>query len=325
MVQARILAALLALVALVALAGCAPKERAAKEFTVVRENEVDDRLTAYTLRTPLLDDTTYARVLLPEGYEDSERRYPVIYVLHGLGSNFTWATEFTDIEELTEDLPAIVVMPDGGVDGWYSNWRNDGDLGRPEWENFHIEELIPWVDEEFRTVADKSGRAILGASMGGFGALSYAARHPDLFEAAASLSGLMNTGDPWALNLIDAALEKTGHDEGDLWGERDEHLARWQAHNPLDLAEKLRGTEVLLYTGNGRPGGPLGGGPDLAEASLHRTNLELAARLDQLGIPYELHDFGPGAHTLPYLSYELDRALPELAKLLGASPAPAPG
>ena len=90
---------------------------------------------------------------------------------------------------MTAGQPLIVVMPDGGRGGWYSNWHNGGRGGPPAWESYHIGQLIPLVDRRFRTVAARRGRAIAGLSMGGFGAFSYAARHPDLFTAAASFSG----------------------------------------------------------------------------------------------------------------------------------------
>ena len=59
----------------------------------------------------------------------------------------------------------------------------------PRWETFHIDQLIPWIDHNLRTVADRRGRAIAGLSQGGFCSMSYAARHPDLFGVALSFSG----------------------------------------------------------------------------------------------------------------------------------------
>src|SRR5438128_1855963 len=61
------------------------------------------------------------------------------------------------------------------------------------WETYHMRELIPWIDSHYPTVADRSGRAIAGLSMGGFGAMTYAAKHPDLFAAAGSFSGAVDT------------------------------------------------------------------------------------------------------------------------------------
>ena len=76
--------------------------------------------------------------------------------------------------------------------GWCTDWVNGGRHGPPEWERFHIGELIPFVDARLRTRARRAGRAIAGLSQGGFCAMSYAARHPDRFVSATSFSDQMN-------------------------------------------------------------------------------------------------------------------------------------
>src|SRR4051794_41847690 len=85
-------------------------------------------------------------------------------------------------------------MPDAGPAAPYTDWHRRGVPVRPRWEDYHVGELVPWVDARFRTVAGRRGRAIAGLSMGGLGALSYAARHPRTFVAAASFSGALEIG-----------------------------------------------------------------------------------------------------------------------------------
>ena len=75
-------------------------------------------------------------------------------------------------------MPDIALSYAGG--GWCTDWFNGGAGGPPRWETFHIDQLIPWVDRNLRTVANRGGRAIAGLSQGGFCSMSYAARHPDL-------------------------------------------------------------------------------------------------------------------------------------------------
>src|SRR3954454_1424072 len=163
---------------------------AAPPAAVVATQRLDPRLLELTIRTPALAAPTKVRVLLPDGYAASpRRRYPVLYLLHGAGDDAGAWTRSGDAERLTAGRPLIVVMPDGGRGGWYTNWYRDGGGGRPAWETYHVDQLIALVDRCFRTIAARHGRAIAGLSMGGFGALSYAARHPDLFAAAASFSG----------------------------------------------------------------------------------------------------------------------------------------
>ena len=79
-------------------------------------------------------------------------------------------------------------MPDGGKVGWYTNWV-DQSGGAQAWRDFHVDQLIPWIDANLRTIASKCGRAIAGLSMGGFGAIRYAQDRPDLFAYVAQLLG----------------------------------------------------------------------------------------------------------------------------------------
>ena len=149
-------------------------------------------------------------------------------------------------------------MPDAGLGGWYTNWQNPGARGQPRWETFHVDELIPWIDRHYRT----RGRAIAGLSMGGFGAMSYAARHPDLFQAAASFSGAVDTNTPpqAASAIIDGIAGLDGGLPGSLFGLRETDEVRWRGHNPWDLAVNLKPLSLTLRTGNGEAGGPYGGG-----------------------------------------------------------------
>jgi len=141
-------------------------------------------LTLYSLA---LHAYTRVNVLLPIDYARSRRRYPVLYLLHGFTNSYaSWAAD-TDLVHFARPFAMIIVMPDGG-NGWYINDANGGQ----RWEDYHIHQLIPFIDSHYRTIATRSGRAIAGLSMGGFGALSYAARHPDLFSAAASFSGALD-------------------------------------------------------------------------------------------------------------------------------------
>ena len=123
-----------------------------------------------------LGNRTDVNILLPDGYASSGRRYPVLYLLHPSGGTYRdWATQ-TDIVRYARHLPLIIVMSDGD-EGWYVDAVGRG----PHWETYHVHELIQYVDNHFRTIAARSGRAVAGASMGGQGAFAYAARHPDTY------------------------------------------------------------------------------------------------------------------------------------------------
>ncbi len=123
------------------------------------------------------------RVYLPPDYYAGTRRYPVLYMLHGAGGNYTeWSDEF--LPERADELmrsgavqPFIVVMPDGGGRSYWANWPDNG----PRWADYVLYEVVPEVDRTYRTLPSATSRAVGGLSMGGLGALNLALRHPDVF------------------------------------------------------------------------------------------------------------------------------------------------
>jgi len=320
----RLLAALLALVALAAAA--APAAHAARRLQVVSSQRIDDRLSDVVVATPALAAPVHVRILLPAGYAAHPRaRHPVLYLLHGAFADWRSWTDAGDAERITAGLNAIVVMPEGGNGGWYTNWFNGGAGGPPEWETFHIGQLIPWVDATYRTVG-RRGRAIAGLSMGGFGAMSYAARHPDRFVWAASFSGAVDIihNAPVAA-VIAAEAPADGGRPDDQFGNRLADEIVWRAHNPWDLAGNLRGLVLTLDTGNGQPGRfddptkPI----DPIEDQVRLMSVSLHHRLGALRIAHTWDDYGPGTHSWPYWRRDLERALPSLTATF-AHPRPAP-
>jgi S-formylglutathione hydrolase FrmB len=281
-------------------------------LTLVSTEQLDPRLSELTFSTPALSSDTGVRVLLPSGYStDTTRRYPVLYLLNGsLGSETDW-TEQGDAEALTAGLGVIVVMPNGGEGGYYTNWWNFGKGGPPEWETYHIDELVPWIDAHYRTIPRRGARAIAGLSMGGFGAFSYAARHPDLFGIAASYSGALDTNDPQPVGQPDESILDGGI-PGSTWGPYQLEQINWRAHDPWDLAVNLRGLELMMLTGNGLPGGPYPWEPATGaiEYDIHEQNVDMNARLDALKIPHFYDDYGAGDHSWPYWQRDLEQTLP---------------
>jgi S-formylglutathione hydrolase len=131
-------------------------------------------------------------IYLPPGYESGTKRYPVLYLLHGIGGSFEDWTKHWDLRGSMDriifmgEAPFIVVMPNGGNSlggGFYVDSPVSGN-----WETFLLRELIPRVDAEFRTMPAAASRGIAGHSMGGFGALRMAMRYPDLFSAVYAMS-----------------------------------------------------------------------------------------------------------------------------------------
>ena len=134
----------------------------------------------------------YVTYLPPSYLEDSNREYPVVYLLHGVnGGSREWEPrDFgTRLDELytAQGLEeSIVIMPDAA-----SLWYVDNEGGTP-WRSMFVDELIPQVDAEYRTLASREFRGLSGVSMGGFGAYSIGLAHPELFSSLASHMGALN-------------------------------------------------------------------------------------------------------------------------------------
>jgi S-formylglutathione hydrolase FrmB len=142
--------------------------------------------------SPTLGQPIPCSVTLPdEYYRDSARHFPVLLLLHGTaGTANDWldAGGLADASVPDGDLPFIIVTPGAG-NSWYV------DNGSVAWETALVDDLLPAIDARFRTVQGRAGRAIAGLSMGGYGAMHLALRHPDQFAAVASLSGALYAPD----------------------------------------------------------------------------------------------------------------------------------
>ena len=274
---------------------------------IVAVEEVDTRTRDLTIESPSVG-TVKVRLLLPAAFETQpETRWPVLYLLQGCCDTYDSWTRETDVEELTADTDLLVVMPaatragDGGF-GWYTDWYNGGEGGQPAWETFHLTELRQLLERNWQA-GDQ--RVIAGLSMGGHGAMTYAARHPDMFKAAASFSGVLN-----AL-AFDA--------DPRVWGSKTEQADLWAAHDAVSLASALEGLPLYVSYGTGEYG-PLDEDEDQdaadTEAWLFPQNEAFVARLEELAIPVTVN-VGAGTHTWPYWERGLHEAMPMLLEAVG--------
>jgi S-formylglutathione hydrolase FrmB len=278
------------------------------------------RLLDIAMKSTALAMAVHVDVLLPSSYQPARRRYPTIYLLAGGNSSNYTGNEYKtwvdgNVAKISQHTEAIIVMPEAGADGWYTNWYNDGQGGTPEWETFHVTQLVPWIDHNFATIPDRAHRAIAGASMGGFGALSYAARHPDVYSVAASFSGgadLTNPSsqiEPLVTPIIDLSAPFDGGNSESVFGSHQDNELGWQAHDPARLAENLGNTRLILYTGHGTPG-PISYSPGGIEAIIHTLNVQFHNVLHAAGIPSFFDDYPGGTHNMTYFERDLTNALP---------------
>ena len=306
---------------------------------VVRVTRIDQRQYDVTVSTAALGRAVHVRVLVPSNYDQTGDRLPVLYLFHGTSGRASDWVEQGNAELATASLHLIVVMPDAGFDGngggWFTNWVDTKTaLGPSRWETFHIDQLIPWVDANLRTIPARDGRAIAGLSQGGFGSMTYAARHPDLFVSAASFSGAPDIDyDPavaaGASGVIDAtAVGLDGVEPDAMFGSRATDEINWQGHDPADLVDNLRNVDLWLFTATGLPGPYDSSAPNPGasgiEFATHQSTEGFVQRAQQEGVPFHLVDYTYGTHSWPYWARDLVQYLPHaMARFAAAPRAPA--
>ena len=219
------------------------------------------------IKSKILDEAVNYSILLPPGYESTNRRYPVVYVLHGYTDDETAWVQFGEIDRQAsqsiiegEIPPMILVMPDAKVT-WYVNDAQ----GKKRYEDFFIQELIPHIDATLRTRAERNYRGITGLSMGGYGSLLYAMKHPNLFVASAPLSAAIYTEE----TVAKYDQKRWDRTEGPMYGLGLEGKNRisdhWKNNNPFYLLKKIDleelkkvkfyfdcGDDDFLYEGNSK-------------------------------------------------------------------------
>ena len=213
-----------------------------------------------SMKSEILNMERKFAIYLPPDYETSQRDYPVLYLLHGSGDNQTGWVQFGEVLRIADkailegsSTAMIVVMPDAdtGQRGYFNSISGDW-----RYEDFFFQELMPFVEKEYRIRKDKRYRAVAGLSMGGGGAFVYALRHPELFSSACPLSASCG---PLNMEDMDRYKSREGMDNA-----TDEELeAYYKKHSVLDMVKNMPdeqkkavrwfidcGDDDFLYEGN---------------------------------------------------------------------------
>jgi S-formylglutathione hydrolase FrmB len=261
---------------------------------IVDRNENDPRLWYYRFQTAAIGWNPGVNVLLPDDYRTSGRTYPVLYMFHGGDADFR-QFDFLGIRDLTAGRPIIVVMPDGGHAGWYSNPVGSF-VGPRNWETFHIAQLLPWMEANFRCFAEYDGRAVGGFSMGGFGALKYTAKYYGHFASVSSHSGPASLRRDFGLvvhwaNITSAVLDLGG---ATVYGAPNWDQARVSADNPVERIPSYQNKRIFLVAGTSPD--PLNWFDSVNETQVLAGQREFRDRLRAAGIPHEAHE-APGGHV----------------------------
>lgn len=137
--------------------------------------------------SPSMNKAIKAVVITPETYKNDAGPFSVVYLLHGYGGNYeSWIKAVPELKLLSDQNNLILVCPDGNIGSWYFDSPIDNSW---KYETYVSKELVNWIDTNYNTVKDRSGRGITGFSMGGHGALYLAFKHQDVFGTAGSMSG----------------------------------------------------------------------------------------------------------------------------------------
>ena len=198
------------------------------------------------IKSTILNKEVHYSIFLPGDYYTSERAYPVTYLLHGYGDADDGWIQFGEVNRLADDAikagkipPMIIVTPDG----FTSFYINTAD-GKLNYEDFFIKELIPHIEKTYKVKAERKYRGIAGLSMGGYGALMYALKYPNLFAAAAPLSAAVWT-DNDIINLDEGMFNGLfGNSMGKNLKGKDRLTPAWLSNSPLAIIEKKTKEEL---------------------------------------------------------------------------------
>lgn len=256
----------------------------------------------HTVKSEILKAERKYSIYLPPDYDETDRSYPVLYLLHGAGDDHTGWVQFGQVQPIADKTiaaglsgPMIIVMPDAntGRRGYFNDIKGDFN-----YEDFFFDELIPHIEKTYRVRNERRYRAVAGLSMGGGGTIYYSLHRPEMFAAAAPLSAA--TGN-WDLEQYKERLKNT---EGITDIVIEQHFKRHSIEGVINSAteEELKqiksirwyiscGDDDFLYEGNAR--------------------MHIAFRKNEIPHEYRVKD---GGHTWSYWRMELPFVLEFVSK-----------
>jgi S-formylglutathione hydrolase FrmB len=265
-------------------------------FLATPHLSAQSRIDCSALNSRILKQVVRYCVYLPAGYDASAsqrplRRYPVLYFLHGLGDNEQtlfnsggW-TLLDDLRSHHKMGDFLIVAPEGRR----SFYINSAD-GSVRYSDFFLQEFLPYIERSYRIRPGRTGRAIGGVSMGGYGALRFAFAHPELFSAVSAQSAALITESPQELDAATRAGAPLGGVLGAVFGTPVQG-AHWNDNNPFLLAKKnaagLRRLAIYFNCGQDDNYG------------FEKGAAVLDDLLQKEGVQHEYRPY-PGDHTLPY-------------------------
>jgi S-formylglutathione hydrolase FrmB len=254
-----------------------------------------ERADCHALRSAILSTSVRYCVFLPASYSSPDAkalRYPVLYLLHGLGGNEQSAVvsgEWSVLQDLSRDHKVgdfLVVAPDGR-DTFYINARD----GKTPYGDFFLREFMPFIERTYRIRAERITRGITGFSMGGYGALRIGFGHPEMFGSVSAHSAALMRDPPQSANAGASAGNFAARILTNVFGNPIDKKF-WDLNSPFLLAKKnsalIAKTKIYFDCGTDDSYG------------FYRGASELDQALNSLRIPHESHLY-PGGHNISYL------------------------
>ena len=271
-----------------AMAPMAPAARAATQAAAAPESA---RAECRSAPSKILGHAVAYCAVLPPSYDaEKTRRYPVLYFLHGLGGNEQMLVNsggmnlVEDLWDRKEIAEFVIVTPAAGQ-SFYINSRD----GKVRYEDFFVREFIPYIERRYRIRAGRAARGISGVSMGGFGSLHLALRHPELFGAVSAHSAAL-IEKPSRAGLATAQENGLGRMLGEAFGIPFD-AEYWERESPFAIvreAPKLAGMKIYFDCGTEDDFGFNVGAQQFHDLLVARK------------IPHEFHLY-PGGHNWDYV------------------------
>jgi len=245
------------------------------------------RVDTLNIQSASMQKIVKTAVVLPDSYKEASKTYPVIYLLHGgQGSYRDWLSKLGDkllIHKLADQYQVIIVTPDAGLMSYYFDSPFDK---TSQYETFISKELIEKIDGTYSTIKDRKGRIIAGLSMGGHGAMYLSARHPDLYCAAGSMSGVMDLNTRLWNVPADFGKSRDANFQR-LLGTPKDTSSHFREFSAVGMVDKMKANDVKLIFDCG------------FDDIMIRPNRELHQLLLANGIPHDYIE-RPGKHEWPY-------------------------
>ena len=213
-------------------------------------------------------------VIKPNNYKKNKTGFPTVYLLHGYSGNYTdWIKKVPQIKDYADQFQMLIVCPDGDYSSWYFDSPVDTSM---RYETYIGVEVPAFIDAHYKTVKNRTARAITGLSMGGHGGIFLGFRHADFFGACGSMSGGVDIND-----------SRTRFDVAKRLGDTIQHADNWKKYNDLNVIENYPKDSLTIIFDCG------------VDDFFYEGNKRLHQKMLQLKIPHDYIE-RPGKHSWDY-------------------------